>query len=78
MVHKKLLIKNKDDIIKASVRYKKIDTKEMSDEMFERKPYLTDLRMDKVRIKFKLKTKMMKNVKLNFKNDPKSVKSLWK
>ena len=27
LVHKKLLIKNKDDIIKASVRYKKIDTK---------------------------------------------------
>ena len=34
--------------------------------------------MDKARIKFKLKTKMMTNVKLNFKNDPKSVKSLWK
>ena len=34
--------------------------------------------MDKAKMKFKLKTKMMKNVKLNFKNDPKSAKSLWK
>ena len=78
MVHKKLLVKNKDDILKASVRYKKIDTKEMSEDKFERKSYLTDLRMDKARTKFKLKTKMMKNVKLNFKNDPKSVAALWK
>ena len=78
LVQQKLLIKNKDDLIRASVRYKKINTKEMSNEKFERKPYLTDLRMDNARTKFKIKTKMMKNVKLNFKNDPKNLNSLWK
>ena len=70
--------KNKEDDVKASVKYKKIDTKEIAEENFERKTYMTDLRMDQARTKFKIKTKMIKNVKLNYKNDPKNVKALWK
>ena len=63
--------------MKQSERYKKINTDEMKTENFERKPYLTNLRMDHARIKFKIKTKMLKNVKMNYKNDPKNVKKLW-
>ena len=34
--------------------------------------------MDQARMKFRMKIKTVKNIKLNFKNDPKSVKALWK
>ena len=57
---------------------KKIDSEEMAAEKFERKSYITDLRMDQARMNFRIKTKMVKNIKLNFQNDPKSVKALWK
>ena len=50
----------------------------MEEEKFERKSYLGTLRMDQARTKFKIKTKMLKNVKLNFKNDQQNVKKLWK
>ena len=70
--------KNKHDLVKMAERYKKIKSEEMSLENFERKPYLTNLRMDQARTKFKLNTKMTKNVKLNYKNDPRNVKKLWK
>ena len=70
--------KNKLVLVKISKRYKKIKSDEMPLEKFERKSYLTNLRMDQARTKFKLKTKMMKNIKLNYKNDPKNVMKLWK
>ena len=50
----------------------------MASEEFERKSYMKDLRMNQARIKFRINTKMFNNVKLNFKNDPKNVKALWK
>ena len=40
----------------------------MEREIFERKSYLGTLRMDQARTKVKIKTKMLKYVKLNFKN----------
>ena len=77
IVNQKMKEKNKTDILKQSERYKKINTDDMKTENFERKPYLTNLRMDQARTKFKMKTKMLKNVKMNYKNDPKNVKNLW-
>ena len=77
-VNKLIREKNKHDLVKMAERYKKIESEEMSLDKFERKSYLTNLRMDQARTKFKLKTKMMKNVKLNYKNDPKNLKKLWK
>jgi hypothetical protein len=74
LVNKKILKKNKDDLVNMAKNYKKIDSEEMAAEKFERKSYMTDLRMDQARMNFKIKT----NIKLNFKNDPKSVKALWK
>ena len=58
--------------MKQSERYKKINSDEMKTEKFERKPYLTNLRMDQARTKFKIKTKMLKNVKMNYKNEIKT------
>ena len=40
------------------------------------KEYLANLRMDQARTKFKVKTKMLKNIKKHFKNDPKDIKKL--
>ena len=71
LVIKKMKEKNKTYLVKQSERYKKINSDEMEKENFERKPYLTNLRMDQARTKFKMKTKMLKNVKMNYKNDPK-------
>ena len=34
--------------------------------------------MDQARTNFQLKTKMVKNIKLNYKNDPNNVIKLWK
>lgn len=76
-VNKSMINKNRKDIIQQSERYKKICSKEMEKEKFERKSYLGTLRMDQARTKFKIKTKMLKNVKLNFKNDQQNVKKLW-
>ena len=76
-MNKKIKEKNKKDLVKQSEKYKKINTDEMKMENFERKPYLSNLRMDQARTKFKIKTKMLKNIKMNYKNDPKNVKKLW-
>ena len=65
LVNKKIKEKNKTELVKQSERHKKINTDEMKTENFERKPYLTNLRMDQARTKFKIKTKMLKNVKMN-------------
>jgi hypothetical protein len=78
LVNKMILKKNKDDLVNIAKNCKKIDSEEMAAEEFERKSYMTDLRMDQARMKFRIKTKMVKNIKLNFTNGPKSVKSLWK
>ena len=48
----------------------------MEREIFERKSYLGTLRMDQARTKVKIKTKMLKYVKLNFKNYSKNLKKL--
>ena len=45
--------------------------KEASNDQKILKEYLANLRMDQARTKFKIKTKMLKNVKMNYKNDPK-------
>ena len=75
--------KNRQDILDTietieTKNYKKLDLAELRSEQFERKSYLTDLKMQAARTKFALRTKMTKTVKLNFKNDPVNKKTLWK
>ena len=75
---KRLKKKNKDDLVSKASVYKKLDSGAMKEETFERKPYFAELRMDQARTKFKIQTKMIKNIKLNYKNDPRDMKALWK
>ena len=58
--------------------YKKLDISEMRTESFEMKAYFSELNMHEARTKFAIRTKMVKTVKLNYKNDPKHKMSLWK
>ena len=80
IVNKTLLTKNRNDLLEVMVKknYKKIDIDEMSKENFEMKKYMSQLTMHSARTKFALRTKMTKNVKMNFKNDPANKRTLWK
>ena len=78
LVNKKMKEKYRNDLVKLSERYKKINTEEIAKDTFGRKPYMANLRMNQARTKFKIVTKMTKNIKLNYKNDPKNVRNLWK
>ena len=50
----------------------------MEKEEFGRKPYLSNLDIHSARMKFGLQTKMVKSIKLNYKNDPANKKKMWK
>ena len=49
----------------------------MKDENFEMKEYLTKSNMYNARLIFQSKCKMMKTVKMNFKNHPKYMQENW-
>ena len=79
-IKKKMLEKNKNDLI-LKVRnkeYKKINVQEMQNEDFGRKSYFCNLDIHSARMKFGLQTKMVKSIKLNYKNDPVYKKKMWK
>ena len=64
------MIKEKD--------YKKIDLEQIKTEVFCRKDYMTKLDLQAARTKFAIRTKMVKTVKLNYRNDPANKRSKWK
>ena len=68
-VNQKIKDKNKNDLLSSMERYKKLDTNKHREENFELKPYMTNLTMQAAQLKFAIRSKMMKTVKLNFKND---------
>ena len=79
-IKKKIKEKNKSDLLRQvrNKEYKKINADEMEKEEFGRKPYLSNLDIHSARMKFGLQTKMVKSVKLNYKNDPANKKKMWK
>ena len=79
MVNKKVKTKNKNDLLELIVKknYKKLDIDQLNTEEFEMKPYMTKLNMHAARTKFAIRTKMVKTVKLNYKNDPCNKRSMW-
>ena len=50
----------------------------MIGEKFGMKPYLRNLNLQDIRIKFRYRTKMLKHVKMNFSSDPIYVKACWR
>ena len=60
MFKKRLIKKNKDDLVSKAAFYKKLDSEAMKEETFERRSYFAELQMDQARTKFKIQTKMIK------------------
>ena len=60
-----------------ATRYKKLDHSKLSNEKFETKEYLKIKNIHDSRLIFQSKTKMMKTVKMNFKNNPQFIKDNW-
>ena len=59
-------------------KYKKIKNSEMTVETFETKNYVKQMTTYDARIMFKYRSKMIQYIKMNFKNDGKYSKELWK
>ena len=79
-MNKVIVEANTKDLIEeiSAKEYKKINLNDMKNDKFERKSYLSDLEINSVRMKFGIKTKMVKSVKLNYKNDPINKQKVWK
>ena len=71
-MNKVIVEANTKDLIEevSAKEYKKINLNDMKNDKFERKSYLSDLEINSARMKFGIKTKMVKSVNLNHKNDP--------
>ena len=79
LVKEKIQQKNKDDFLNSiKGSYKKLDFKSLSEEKFEIKSYFKELGMHDARLYFRSRCKMLKSVKMNFKNHPPYLKDQWK
>ena len=66
---KMILNKNKIDILEKAKKYKKISYDEMKKESFEVKSYLKDLSLSDAKLKFAIRTKMVRTIQANFKGE---------
>jgi hypothetical protein len=57
--------------------YKKLDFRKLSTEKFEVKEYIKKNKIEDSRIIFQSKSKMMRTVKMNYKNNPKYIQTNW-
>ena len=57
--------------------YKKLDFRKLSTEKFEVKEYIKKNKIEDSRIIFQSKSKMMRTVKMNYKNNPKYIQANW-
>ena len=69
---------NKVDLLSQMKTKKKMDEKTLAEEKFELKPYFTELNVSQARLKFQIRSSMVKSVKMNFSSDPKYSHELWK
>ena len=57
--------------------YKKLDANLLKNENFKAKSYMKNLSIQNARTKFAIRTKMVRTVKLNYKNDPSNKRTMW-
>ena len=69
---------NENEIRTKLSTYRKFRYSDMIGEKFGMKPYLRNLNLQDIRIKFRYRTKMLKHVKMNFSSDPIYVKACWR
>ena len=79
LVKQKIHQKNKDDFLNSiKGSYKKLEHESFSDDKFELKSYFKELGMHDARLFFRSRCKMLKSVKMNFKNHPPYLKDQWR
>ena len=64
-------MRNKNQLIEMSKKYKKIDSDELAKEDFRMKSYFKSLNTQSARLQFKINSKMTPRVASNFHRDPK-------
>ena len=79
LVKKKILELNKSKLLELAQnkKYKKVDFKELAENDFKVKPYFKNLTIADSRLKFKLVSKMMPYIKMNFPSDKRFASDSW-
>ena len=76
-VKRKIIEKNKNELLEQAKGYKKICSQQLSEEVYEVKPYLYKLNLRQSQMRLKLRASMTPTVRMNFKNDPQFTRELW-
>ena len=79
VVKQKIKILNKERIVELvkKKKYKKIKIESLSEEIFTRKGYLSNLNVSDARIRFRISSHMIQTVKMNFQSEPTYRDDLW-
>ena len=77
LVKNKITKMNKDAVISQSSSYKKINFEHLTEEKFERQPYISKLNISEARLRFKLKAKMTPTIQMNFPSDSEFAANMW-
>ena len=80
LINKLVKDKTKEDLLNQAIdkEYKKLNVEDMKEEEFGRQSYLNDLDMPSARMKFGIRSRMVKTVKMNYKNDQVNKNTRWK
>ena len=74
---KKIICKlNKDELVKMSKKYKKIDYK-YDDNLEARHSYLTEMKLHDARLLFKIRSQMVPLIQMNFRSDKTFTANQW-
>ena len=78
MAKNAILEKNKKDLLyQVEKKYTKLDYEQLKDEKFEMKDYVKFMKMNDGRLRFQIRSKMVKNIAFNYSSDPKFSSQLW-
>ena len=72
-----ILKKNKEELLGKLERYKKINYEEVSKEEFGMRDYLKNLTYEDSLLAFRIRGKVVKNIRTHFKNEEENEKELW-
>ena len=76
-MNRKIIEKNRNELLEQTKGYKKICFQQLSEEDYEIKPYLFKLNLRQAQLRLKLRASMTPTVRMNFKNDPQFARELW-
>ena len=76
-VRENIIELNKSDLLSKMTNLSKLNCKSLSEEKYCIKDYFSELNVEEARIKFRIRSSMMRTVKMNFSSDPKFRQDLW-